>query len=84
VVGARHCTLWHSMDPSLDSVARSLGVTVDRVRLELQRAIRRSEPDAREVYAVIRGIRVVGRKAVTGDWAVSLEARRQPWELPQE
>ena len=35
------------MHPSLDSVARTLGVTADRVRLELQRAIRRSEPDAR-------------------------------------
>jgi hypothetical protein len=70
------------MHPSFDSVARTLGVTVDRVRLELQRAIRRSEPDAREVYAVIRGIRMVGRKAVTGEWAVCLEAKRQPWERP--
>jgi hypothetical protein len=69
------------MHPSLDPVARTLGVTVDRVRLELQRAIRRSEPDAREVYAVIRGIRMVGRRVVTGEWVVSLEARRQPWEI---
>lgn len=52
-----------SMHPSLDSTARTVGVTVDRVHLELQRAIRRSEPDAREVYAVIRGLRLVGRRA---------------------
>lgn len=70
------------MHPSLDTVARTLGVTVDRVRLEFQRAIRRSEPDAREVYAVIRGLRMVGRRVLTGEWAVSLEARRQPWERP--
>jgi len=68
------------MHPSFDSVARALGVTVDRVRLELHRAIRRSEPDAREVYAVIRGVRLVGRQSPSGEWAVSLEARRQPWE----
>ena len=55
------------MHPSLDSVARTLGVTVDRVRLELQRAIRRSEPDAREVYAVTRGLRLLGRRAITGE-----------------
>ncbi|MEX0683388.1 MAG: hypothetical protein WD472_08020 [Dehalococcoidia bacterium] len=69
------------MHPYLDSVARTLGVPVDPVRLELQRAIRRSEPDAREEYAVIRGVRMVGRRVVTGDWVVSLEARRQPWEV---
>jgi hypothetical protein len=34
------------MRSSLNNVARTLGVTVDRVRLELQRALRRSEPDA--------------------------------------
>ena len=67
------------MHHSLDTVARTLGVTVDRVRLELQGAIRRSQPDAREVYAVIRGRRVVGRLAATDEWVVSVEARQSPW-----
>lgn len=66
--------------PSLDIVARMLGVTADRVRLELARAIRRSEPDAREVYAVIRGRRVVGRQGTTGEWVVGVEAHRPAWE----
>ena len=71
------------MHPSFEAVARMLGVTVDRVRLELHRVIRRSGPDAREVYAVIRGARIVGRGNLAGEWAVSLEARGKPWELSE-
>jgi hypothetical protein len=55
------------MHSSIDAVAQMLEVKPDRARLELASAIRRSEPDTREVYAVIRGRRVVGRRTETGD-----------------
>jgi len=72
--------LMSNAHPSVESVARMLGVTVDRVRLELARAIRRSEPDTREVHAVIRGRRVVARRSPDGEWRVAVEARRPAWE----
>lgn len=43
---------------------------------ELRRAIRRSEPDAREVYGVVRGRRWVWRRDGEGaEWVGSQEDR---------
>jgi hypothetical protein len=43
--------------------------------------IRRSEPDGREVYGVINGVRFVGRREHgEAPWWVSVERRAQPWE----
>jgi hypothetical protein len=67
----------NSTHPSVESVAHLLGVTVDRVRLELAGALRRSDPDAREVNAVIRGSHVVGRQGQDGEWRVSVEPGRE-------
>ena len=51
-----------------------LGVTEARVSRELAGAIRRSEPDAREVYGVIHARRFVARRVADGGgWTVSLE-----------
>jgi hypothetical protein len=62
-------------------LARILDVEEVRVRAELAGAIRRSEPDAREVYGVIDGRRFVARRARDGaPWRLSLEHRPQPWE----
>ena len=66
----------NSMHPSVESVALALGVTVDRVRLELAGAIRRSDPEAREIHAVIRGRHIVGRRGPDGQWRVGVES---PW-----
>lgn len=67
--------------PDTLHVARMLGVTESRVRRELASAIRRSEPDAREVYGVIEGVRFVARREHTGSpWWLALERRPQPWE----
>lgn len=70
----------NSTHPSIDSVAHMLGVTVDRVRLELAGAIRRSDPDTREIHAVIRGRHVVGRRGKDGEWRISIEPREPTWE----
>lgn len=69
------------MRHDIEFVARMLNVTEERVKRELGRAIRRSDPDAREVYGVIEGVRFVGRRATSeAAWWVSLEKRPQPWE----
>lgn len=69
------------MRQDLQFVARMIGVSEDRVRKELAGAVRRSEPDAREVYGVIEGIRFVARRQHSGaPWWISLERRLQPWE----
>ena len=61
--------------------ARMLEVTEGRVNRELAGAIRRSEPDAREVYGVIRGVRFVARRENSeAPWWLLLERRPQPWE----
>ncbi|MEO8538145.1 MAG: hypothetical protein ABI577_00275 [bacterium] len=70
------------MNQDIVDAARLLGVTPARMSRELASAIRRSEPDAREVYGVINARRFVGRRDPTGDWTVSLEHRPQPWERP--
>jgi hypothetical protein len=57
-------------------VARLVGVSVVRVERELASAIQRSEPDAREVYGVIKGSRVVAEAVKTR----SGPSRAQPWE----
>lgn len=41
----------------------------------LESAIRRSEPDAFEVYGVIHGQRFVGRLQRDGSWALTLEEK---------
>jgi hypothetical protein len=64
------------------TIAALLGVSEDQVRLELNRAIRRSEPDAREVAGLIRGRRFVARRERDRTvWRLSLEERpaRRPW-----
>jgi hypothetical protein len=62
-------------------LARILGVEEVRVRSALASAIRRSKPDAREVYGVIEGRRFVARRVGHyADWKLSLERRQQPWE----
>jgi hypothetical protein len=66
----------NSAHPSVEAVAHMLGVTVDRVRLELAGALRRSDADAREVHTVIRGRHVVGLRAQDGEWRVSVEPLR--------
>ena len=69
------------MSQDIVATARMLGVTEARVSSELAGAIRRSQPDAREVYGVINGRRFVARRvAERGDWTVTLERRPQPWE----
>ena len=69
------------MDDSVTLVARAAGVLPSHLARELARAIRRSEPDAREVYGVINGRRFVARRAASSiRWVVSLERRPQPWE----
>lgn len=69
------------MNQDILDAARMLGVTPARVSRELASAIRRSEPDAREVYGFINARRFVARRvAEYGDWNVSVEARPQPWE----
>lgn len=65
----------------IEFVARTIGVSEDRVRRELAGAVRRSEPDAREVYGQIEGIRFVARRQHSGaPWWISLEKRVPPWE----
>lgn len=67
----------------LSEVARTLGVSEARIAREVGGAIRRSEPDAREVYGVINARRFVARReAERAEWVVSVEARPQPWERP--
>lgn len=69
------------MNQDIVDAARMLGVTPAKVSRELESAIRRSEPDAREVYGVINARRFVARRvAETGEWTVSLEHRPQLWE----
>lgn len=63
----------------VEEVARSLSIDLAALGRELRRAIRRSEPDARDVYSVVAGRRVVFRLE-GGEWRASLEARPQPWE----
>jgi hypothetical protein len=53
------------MDDSINRVARAAGVPESHLRRELASAIRRSEPDAREVYGVINGRRFVARRAAS-------------------
>lgn len=61
--------------------ARMLCVPEARVERELARAIRRSEPDAREVYGVILGVRFVGRRErIDAPWWVTLERRPLLWD----
>jgi hypothetical protein len=43
------------MDENVSAIAAILSTDERLVRLELNRAIRRSEPDAREVAGLIRG-----------------------------
>jgi hypothetical protein len=52
-----------AMDENVAGVAAVLSLEERLVRLELNRAIRRSEPDAREVAGLIRGKRFVARRA---------------------
>jgi hypothetical protein len=59
--------------PSLEIAARTLGVTPDRVRLELAGAARK-KAGAGEVSTVIRGRRVLGKRGPSGDWMATLEA----------
>jgi len=67
--------------PQVRHVARSLRVTEHRVEAELASAVRRSEPDAREVYGVINGVRFVARREKSqAPWWISLEHRPPPWE----
>ena len=69
------------MTEDIVAAARSLGVSQERVSRELASAVRRSEPDAREVYGVINGRRFVARRVASdAPWTVSLERRPQPWE----
>jgi hypothetical protein len=65
-----------AMDENVSAIASVLGVEDGRVRLELNRAIRRSQPDAREVAGLIRGKRFVARRA-SGEapWVLALEER---------
>ena len=62
-----------------ERIARLTGAGASEVRKELWRARRRSEPDAREVYGLIRGYRFVGRLRGSG-WEMHLEARPAAWE----
>lgn len=71
-----------AMDENVSAIAAVLGVEERLVRLELNRAMRRSEPDAREVAGLIRGKHFVARRA-SGEapWVLALEerpARPQP------
>ena len=69
------------MAQDISAAARALGVSETRVSREVAGAIRRSEPDAREVYGVINGRRFVARReAEQVPWVVTLEHRPQPWE----
>lgn len=69
------------MTEGINQAARMLGVPETRVARELAGAIRRSEPDAREVYGVINGVRFVARRVPRGaTWTLSLERRPLPWE----
>ena len=69
------------MRQDLEYAARMLGVPESRVSRALAGAIRRSEPDAREVYGVILGVRFVARREnMAAPWWISLERRPQPWE----
>lgn len=64
---------------SIEHAARMLGVPEHRLERELAGAGRRSEPDAREVYGVIEGVRFVARRAnLEAPWWISLERRPQP------
>jgi hypothetical protein len=61
--------------------ARMLGVPESRVERELASALSRSEPDPREVYGQVDGIRFVARREkTTTPWWVSLERRPGAWE----
>jgi hypothetical protein len=69
------------METGIEVTAKALGVAAGQVQAELASAIRRSEPDANEVYGVINGRRFVGRRVASGaPWTVSLEGRPKPWE----
>ena len=60
-------------------IAGALGVEPEIVRRELWRAIRRSEPDANEVYGLIKGARnVAARASSTATWAMRLEPKQRP------
>jgi hypothetical protein len=65
----------------IQHAARMLGVSYARVEAEVASAVRRSEPDAREVYGQVEGIRFVARREKsTAHWWISLERRPLPWE----
>jgi hypothetical protein len=60
-----------------DTLAALLNVPERLVHLELNSAIRRSEPDAREVYGLIRGRRFVARRERMGaEWELEMGERR--------
>jgi hypothetical protein len=60
----------------IERVARLSGALPSEVRHALAGAQRRSEPDAREIYGVIRGYRFVARRPHVGaEWTVGLEHR---------
>jgi len=64
-----------------ERIARLTGTMPSEVRRQLASAVRRSEPDAREVYGLVGGMRFVARRQHIGaEWRISLERRPQPWE----
>jgi hypothetical protein len=66
---------------SIERIAQSTGAMPSAVLRELASAERRSEPDAREVYGRVRGMRFVARRAhCDAEWAIVLERRPGPWE----
>ena len=66
---------------SIERVAQSTGSMPSEVLGELASAERRSEPDAREVYGLIRGMRFVAKRTRVGaEWSIALERRPGPWE----
>jgi len=74
LLDSRSTRIMNSTHPSVEAVAHMLGVTVDRVRLELAGALRRGDPEAREIYAVIRGRHVVGRRGPDAEWRLAVES----------